>query len=252
LDIAVVALPHIANFDDFDPLERETRVRLRYVEADDPLGRPDLIIIPGTKSTVADLAYLKEIGLVESILSLASEGCPIIGICGGYQMLGISIHDPENVESAAVVTAGLGLLPVTTRFLPVKSTHQVKGYTHSGHGLLAKAQGTAISGYEIHMGHTTGAGVEQPFKIQQRSQKSCSDFDGILSKDGNVLGTYIHGLLHNDDFRRAILGELAQRKGKTLSATATTFSVDEQYDRLAAHVLNGLNMDLILRLLDHH
>jgi adenosylcobyric acid synthase len=252
LDIAVVALPHIANFDDFDPLERETRVRLRYVEADDPLGRPDLIILPGTKSTVADLAYLKEIGLVDNILSLASEGCPIIGICGGYQILGTSIHDPEKVESAAIVTAGLGLLPVTTRFLPVKSTHQVKGYTLAGRGLLAKAQGTPISGYEIHMGQTTGPGAEQPFQIQQRSHESCSDVDGFLSKDGNVLGTYIHGLFHNDGVRRAILGELLERKGKALSATATLFSVDEQYDRLAELVRRNLDMDLILRLLDHH
>lgn len=250
LDIAVVALPHIANFDDFDPLEREPQVRLRYVEAGDLLDAPDLIILPGTKSTVADLAYLNEIGLAKKIIRQASQECPIIGICGGYQILGTSIHDPERVESAATVTAGLGLLPVTTRFLPVKSTHQVKAYTLMGRGILAKAQGAPISGYEIHMGQTTGAGAQQPFQIRQRSQASCVDFDGFLSEDGNILGTYIHGLFHNDDFRRAILHELAERKGKALSAITSPFSADEQYDRLAALVRENLDMDLILRLLD--
>jgi adenosylcobyric acid synthase len=250
LDIAVIALSHIANFDDFDPLERETRVRLRYVEAGDSLDKPDLIILPGTKSTVADLAYLKEIGLVETILSLASQGCPLIGICGGYQILGTSIHDPEKVESAATVTPGLGLLPVTTRFLPVKSTHQVKGYTLTGRGLLAKAQGAPISGYEIHMGQTTAARAAPPFLIQHRSHESCSDVDGFLSEDGNVLGTYVHGLFHNDEFRRAILSELAQRKGKSLSLITGSFSIDEQYDRLAALVRENLDMDLIFRLID--
>jgi len=252
LDIAVVALPHIANFDDFDPLEREPRVRLRYIEAGDHLDAPDLIILPGTKSTVADLAYLNEIGLAKNILSLASQGCPIIGICGGYQILGTSIHDPKKVESAATVTAGLGLLPVTTRFLPVKSTHQVKAYTLTGRGILAKAQGTPISGYEIHMGQTTGAGAQQPFQIQQRSHESCSEVDGFLSTDGNILGTYIHGLFHNDDLRRAILHELAERKGNALSAITSSFSADEQYNRLAALVRENLDMDLILRLIDRH
>jgi adenosylcobyric acid synthase len=252
LDIAVVALPHIANFDDFDPLEREPRVRLRYVEAGDHLDAPDLIILPGTKSTVTDLAYLNEIGLAKNILSQASQGCPIIGICGGYQILGTSIHDPERVESAVTVAAGLGLLPVTTRFLPMKSTHQVKAYTLTGRGILAKAQGTPISGYEIHMGQTTGAGGQQAFQIQQRSHESCSDIDGFLSTDGNILGTYIHGLFHNDDFRRAILHELAERKGKALLAITSSFSADEQYDRLAALVRENLDMDLILRLLDRH
>jgi adenosylcobyric acid synthase len=249
LDIAVIALPHIANFDDFDPLEREPRVRLRYVETGDALGEPDLIILPGTKSTVADLAYLRNITRDQEILRQVSCGTPIIGICGGYQMLGTSIHDPENVESSIGTTAGLGLLPVTTRFLPVKSTHQVKGHTLVGRGLLAKAQGAPISGYEIHMGQTTAARAAPPFLVQQRSHESCSDIDGSLSEDGNVLGTYVHGLFHNDEFRRAILGELAERKGKVLPANNWSFSVEQQYDRLAALVRENLDLDLILRLM---
>jgi adenosylcobyric acid synthase len=252
LDIAVIGLPHIANFDDFDPLEREPGVRLRYVEADDRLGAPDLIILPGTKSTVADLVHLRSTGRDQEIIRQVSSGTPIIGICGGYQMLGTSIHDPDQIESTHPLTNGLGLLPVTTRFLPVKSTHQVKAHTLIRRGILAKAQDAPISGYEIHMGQTTGAGITQPFQIVQRSHQACSDLDGFLSGDGNILGTYIHGLFHNDGLRRAILDELAERKGKALPAMTFSFSVEEQYDRLAALVRANLNMDLIHRLIDDH
>ena len=249
LDIAVIALPHIANFDDFDPFEREPRVRLRYVEAGDDLGAPDLIILPGSKATVADLGYLRSGGRVQQILRAASAGVPIIGICAGYQMLGSAIHDPELIESSTALTAGIGLLPVATRFLPVKSTHQVRARTLAGFGLLAKAQNAVISGYEIHMGQTEGQGVSQPFLIEQRSQQICSDGDGTLSADGNVVGTYIHGLFHNHGLLRAILLELAERKGLTLAPSVTNFAVDEQYDRLAAHVRASLNMELIQRIL---
>ena len=252
LDIAVIALPHIANFDDFDPFEREPRVRLRYVEAGDDLGEPDLIILPGSKSTVADLRYLRSSGREQEIIDAVSTGIPIIAICGGYQMLGTVIHDPDQIESMNRLTSGMGLLPVASHFLAVKSTHQVKARVLAGFGLLAKAKDAAISGYEIHMGHTDGNSTTRPFLIEQRSQEFCSDQDGALSADGNVVGTYIHGLFHNDAFRRAILLELAERKGKTLAPSLAKFSADEQYDRLAAHVRASLDMDLIQRILDQH
>ena len=225
-------------------------MRLRYVEAGDDLGQPDLIILPGSKATVADLGYLRSSGREQEILRAASAGIPIIGICAGYQMLGSAIHDPELIESSTALTAGMGLLPVTTRFAAVKSTHQVRARSLAGFGLLAKAQNAVISGYEIHMGQTERLGASQPFLIEQRSQQICSDGDGTLSADGNVVGTYIHGLFHNHDLRRAILLELAERKGLTLAASAAIFSADEQYDRLAAHVRESLNMELIRRILD--
>jgi adenosylcobyric acid synthase len=250
LDVAVIALPHIANFDDFDPLERERRVRLRYVEVRDDLGEPDLIVLPGTKSTVADLAYLRTTGRDQEIIRQVSLGTPIIGICGGYQMLGSTFHDPVGIESTASVSAGLSLLPITSRFLPVKSTHQIEARALVGRGLLAKATGLPIRGYEIHMGQTNGVNASRPFQIEQRSEKSCSDLDGCLSEDGNVLGTYIHGLFHNDHLRRAILAELAERKGKVFSPTISSISSEEQYDRLAAHVRQNLNMELVHRLLN--
>ena len=250
LDIAVIALPHIANFDDFDPLARESGVRLRYVESGDDLGTPDMIILPGTKSTVADLGYLRAAARDGEIIRAARGDTPVIGICGGYQMLGFSIFDPGGVESPAQITPGLSLLPVTTRFSSAKSTHQVKGQVVESRGLLSRATGAEIRGYEIHMGQTQSFGAGRPFQLIERSALPCAAFDGCLSEDGNVLGTYIHGLFHNDQLRRAILQALATRKGKPFLSTDSFFSADEQYDRLGAHVRNNLNMPLIRKLVD--
>jgi adenosylcobyric acid synthase len=247
LDIAVIGLPHISNFDDFDLLEREEGVRLRYVEPGDELGEPDLIIIPGTKSTVADLRYLKRIGRAHEIIEQARKGKPVIGICGGYQMLGEMIFDPGHVESADSEAPGLGLLPVTTTFSPVKSTHQVRGRVIAARGLLREASGLRVSGYEIHMGTTDRGYGPAPFRIDERSRKACEDFDGCLSADGNVLGTYLHGLFHNEGLRISVLGELATRKGVSFQPQGRTFSKDEQYERLAALVRNSLDMELIYR-----
>ena len=249
LDIAVIGLPHISNFDDFDPFEQEEGVRLRYVEANDSLGDPDLIILPGTKSTIADLQYLESWAIGEEIARLAKQGTPVIGICGGYQMLGELILDPNHVESARSQMKGLGLLPVTTTFLPSKSTHQVRGTVTSRSGLLQSAQGLPITGYEIHMGHTNQNGLDSPFLIEERSTRPCRDQDGATSVDGNVLGTYVHGLFHNEGLRRAILKELAIRKGVSLSLTNAVFSKEEAYDRLADLVRGSLDMDYIYRIM---
>jgi adenosylcobyric acid synthase len=245
LDIAVIGLPHISNFDDFDPLEQEHGIRLRYVEANDGLGTPDLIIIPGTKSTVADLEYLRRVGFADEIIALAKSGVPVIGICGGYQMLGKVIEDPEHIESAKSWVEGLGLLPVTTFFLPTKSTHQVKGSIGSVPGLLRNAHGLPITGYEIHMGQTTGGHLTAPFLVTERSRKPCEDLDGCCDMDGNVLGTYIHGLFHNQEFRRCLLSELAVRKGIELGSWGKVLSKEEEYNQLADLVRSSLDMDLI-------
>jgi adenosylcobyric acid synthase len=250
LDIAVIALPHIANFDDFDPLAREPRVRLRYVEVGDDLGEPDLIILPGTKSTVADLSYLRTTGQDREIKRRVSQGVPIIGICGGYQMLGSTIRDPDHIESAETITTGLALLPVISRFMPVKSTHQIRARVAENRGILAGSEGTEILGYEIHMGQTGGADIAHPFELIERSSQPCSSSDGCLSADGNVMGTYIHGLFHNDRLRHAILTDLAARKGRAFSPPTSGLAPGEHYDRLAAQVRNSLNMDLIQRFVD--
>ncbi|TAK01653.1 cobyric acid synthase [bacterium] len=247
LDIAVIGLPHISNFDDFDPLEQEEGVRLRYVEPDDELGDPDLIIIPGTKSTMADLMHLKSIRLAQEIVDETHKGKPVIGICGGYQMLGSALLDPDHVESSASEVEGLGLLPVTTTFFPVKSTHQIQGTVVIGRGLLQGASGLSLSGYEIHMGQTGGAETPAPFRIDERSRKVCQEFDGCLSVDGNVLGTYLHGLFHNEALRRSLLTNLAAKKGVAFHPATKVLSKEEQYDRLADLVRSSLDMELIYR-----
>lgn len=250
LDIAVIGLPHISNFDDFDPLEQEEGIRLRYVEPGDQLEKPDLIILPGTKSTMADLAYLKSVGLAQQIIDHSRRGTPIIGICGGYQMLGRKLLDPGQVESADSEAEGLGLLPVTTIFFPVKSTHQIRATVMTGKGLLEGASGLSLSGYEIHMGQTSGMETVAPFRIEERSRRPCLEMDGYLSPDGNVLGTYLHGLFHNEAFRRSILSQLAARKGVVFCPTRQVLSKEEQYDRLADLVRGSLDMELIYRIAD--
>ena len=249
LDIAVIGLPHISNFDDFDPFERDEGVRLRYVESDDPLGEPDLIILPGTKSTASDLRQLRTVGLADEVVARARSGTPVIGICGGLQMLGERILDPERIESHDSEIQGLGLLPVETTFSASKSTHQVRGRVVRAEGLLLKASGLTISGYEIHMGQTTGTEEEPPFLLEEQSGRACHRPDGLMAPGGNVFGTYVHGLFHNDALRRAILEELAERKEAALPSAGIPFSKDDQYDRLADLVRNSLDMDLVYRAL---
>lgn len=248
LDIAVILLPHMSNFDDFDPLEQEHEVRLRYVRSRNDLGNPDLIILPGTKSTVADLAYLKQTGIAGDVVTFASKGVPVIGICGGYQMLGEFILDPNHIESSETKVAGLGLLPVTTSFLPVKSTHQVKGYVQGSSGLLREACGLAFTGYEIHMGQTAVKNTAAPLVIEERSRTICRDVDGCTNADGEVLGTYVHGIFHNQDLRRAILRQIADKKGVRLNLAGDVRSKEEEYDKLAYWVRNNLDMALINRI----
>ena len=250
LDVAVIGFPHISNFDEFDPLEREPDVRLRYVEDGDTLGGPDLVILPGTKSTVSDLEFLRSTGLAGAVSELSAGGVPIIGICGGYQMLGEIIRDPDQVESENREVQGLGLLPLTTTFLRSKSTHQVKGTVSQAKGILARASGLSLTGYEIHMGRTVGQGVASPFVIEERSQMVCQDPDGCYDADGNVLGTYVHGLFHNGGLRQAILSELAARKGVEIRWESPDGSKDEEYDKLASLVRSSLDMDLVYNILN--
>jgi adenosylcobyric acid synthase len=154
IDIAVIKLPLISNFDDFDPLAAETGVRVRYVASVAALGHPDAVIIPGTKSTMADLAWLRRRGLASALGDLANAGTPIVGLCGGYQMLGEVIYDPAHIESERDELAGLGLLPVRTNFAVEKATHRARARILAAPGWMAPLQGETLTGYEIHMGQT--------------------------------------------------------------------------------------------------
>ena len=251
IDVAVVYLPHISNFDDFDPLARENGVSLRYVYSAPQLGRPDLVILPGTKTTIPDLDWMEQHGIPGAIQEAHRNGSAVIGICGGYQMLGTRISDPDHVESSQSESAGLGLLPSTTVFAGSKETHRVRGRVLSAPGLLSGAQGLPIQGYEIHMGRTHGEGISQPFRIEDRSDVAVDDttgFDGAVDAPGWVLGTYIHGLFHNFELRRAILHALARRKGVRLSLATEDMTLDQEYDKLADWVRNSLDMDLVYRI----
>lgn len=249
LDIAVIRLPHISNYDDFDPLEDEG-CAVQYVAQRFELGHPHLIILPGTKSTVSDLQYLWHSGLARSILNQAGAGTPVVGICGGYQMLGRSILDPQGVESKETEVKGLGLLDVVTTFAPEKSTRQVRARVVSDIGLLAGTKGQEIEGYEIHMGQTQGEETSHAFRVLATPQGPTDYGDGMLDARGTVLGTYLHGLFHNAGFRRAFLNSLRRRWGLPESRESTAAAKEKQYDKLAELVRRSLKMEAIYKIME--
>ena len=196
---------------------------------------PDLVIIPGSKTTMADLDWLRAQGLAERILAARGDGTPISRyLCAGYQMLGESLLDPDGVESSREESRGLGLLPTSTTFLREKSTHQVKGRVAEGRGLLSECQDAEVTAYEIHMGVTSGDVPSQPFLMETRSGRRVDMPDGALDGEGLTLGTYLHGLFHNRAVRRSILGYVAERRGATLPAARDDIEPSAEYDKLAS------------------
>ena len=240
IDIAVIKLPHISNFTDFDALESESDVKLRYVTNERELNNPDALIIPGTKSTIADLSYLKKSGLAKRILSLVKD-CPafhLIGICGGYQMMGEKIYDREKTESAKEAVKGLGILPLVTNFEQEKILSQVKAVEINS--------GLQVTGYEIHHGRTRILKEGKPvFKIIERHGKKTKDVDGALAEGGRVWGTYIHGVFDEDNFRRNFINKLRLKKGWPRLAQTTNFNPDKEFDKLACLVRENMDMDLL-------
>ena len=234
LDIAVIRLPRISNFTDFSPFERYENVSLGYVEKVSDLGAPDMILLPGTKSTIADLQWLRESGLEAAILKQASRGTLIFGVCGGYQMLGRSVSDPEGVEAAGVrQMRGLGLLPVDTVFRGAKVQTQTTGVFSGVEGLLSCLNGRAYEGYEIHMG---------------RSEEKMPP----LISSGSVYGSYVHGIFDAPGIADAVLTALCQSRGIDPAALGS-FDLREykerQYDLLADTIRTGLDMDFVYRVL---
>lgn len=263
LDIAVIRYPRISNFTDFDPLTVEPDVSVRYVDKAADLGKPDVIILPGTKDTLGDLDYLRRQGLEQEISSHLQRGThtQLVGICGGYQMLGEQLHDPEGVEATASRSApGLAWLPLTTTFIPGKKTVRVQGTTlnDSPLRLHATEDKLFIEGYEIHAGVTTPMPAQgTPVSIaplfavrptegtSHNGQVEKAHLEGAARKDGRVFGTYLHGLFHNDDWRRAWLNGIRVSKG--LAPLEATISMaarkEEAFDRLANHVRAHLQME---------
>ena len=249
LEIAVIRLPHISNYDDFDPLE-EDGCKVHYVTQRFELANPHLIILPGTKSTVADLAYLRHSGLATAILTRARAGTPVVGICGGYQMLGQKILDPQKVESNDTEVAGLALLDVVTEFAPEKSTRQVRARALADTGLMAGAGGQELAGYEIHMGQTRRGEKADAFRITETPQGPADYTDGALNEKGTIIGTYLHGLFHNDAFRQTFLNNLRRHWGLAENAAGTILDKDREYDKLAELVRQSLNLPEIYRILE--
>ncbi len=251
IEVVVIRVPHMSNFDDFDPLRAEPDVSVRFVDRVENLGQPDLIILPGTKTTIADLEFLRERGLAERVVEFARAGTPVIGICGGYQMLGTKICDPMRVESNNAEMTGLGLLPIVTTFETKKQTVRARGNIVANRGLFAETRGLGVVGYEIHMGRTNAEdGRPQGLPllhVTSRGDDTADGFDGATDASGWIAGTYFHGLFDNDGLRHAMLANLAARRNLVRAAGAR-FDRAAEYDRLAQVARMNLKMDAIYRL----
>ncbi len=229
--VAVPRLNRIANFDDLDPLAAEPGVTLEIIEAGHPLpGNADLILIPGSKSTIADLAHFRAQGWDIDLAAHIRRGGAVLGICGGYQMLGQEIQDPDGLEGAPGSVAGLGHLAVSTRLEPLKTLRLNRA--------LHPASGCPVSGYEIHLGSTEGDDCARGW-LEMDGRR-----EGAASVDGKVRGTYLHGLFAADDFRAAFLAEL----GAQSSGVSYDEALDEALDKLGAHMEAHLDLDQILEI----
>lgn len=232
VEIAIIRLTRISNFTDFEPLEREARVR--YVSPGQPLGRPDAVIIPGTKNTVSDLEEMRTKGTDREILALRDEGVPVLGICGGYQILGRNIVD-LGIENTTDSIPGLGLLDLETRFDRYeKRTVQVEKTVTGDGPILGPIKGEKVWGYEIHMGQTTS-----------QDPPAFGD-DGAVGGEGLVIGTYLHGIFQNENFKDAFLDYLYARKNLVRRSALT----GEGYDELASATEKYLDMEKIWDMID--
>lgn len=258
LDIAVIRLPRISNFDDFDALASAPGVRLRYVDSASQLHGQHAAILPGTKSTVADLQWLRQTGIAARLVQHVHEGGRLAGICGGYQMLGRTVRDPERVESRDETTPGLDLLPTETIFAPGKETHQTEGEIIDDRHCPGVAN-RRVTGYEIHMGRTFGGNPWLRLKRQNASDPLVQD--GAATEDGRVWGCYLHGLFANDAFRHAWLRSLRRQPASSLadaapqSAEPTAESqarVNQALDRLADGVSAALDLKRLDEIVFNH
>jgi adenosylcobyric acid synthase len=206
-------------------------------------------VLPGSKSTAADLGWLRATGLADAVQAAAGRGTPVLGICGGYQMLGLALHDPLGVESPLATVAGLGLLPVVTTFESTKTTVRVRARVAAVNGVLADAAGAEVGAYEIHMGRTEVRAGPRPFVVVERGGWPVADPDGATSADGLVVGTYLHGLFADGRLRRALLGWLAHGKGVAPDPRwGTSEPPSARYDRLADAVAAAVDVAAIAKL----
>lgn len=247
LKLAVVRLPRISNFTDFAALAHIPGVGVCYAEKPEQLEGADLILLPGTKSTMADLKWLRSSGMEAQILKQYAAGTIVFGICGGYQMMGMTLSDPENSEGGGEMR-GMGLLPADTIFHETKTTVQARGRMDMVEGPLALLSGAETMGYEIHMGETILRSGAKPLQTLFHGQQEVHD--GCQA--AHAYGTYQHGVFDGAQASSGLVRALAQRKGVTLDASACNIAryKEEQYDKLAALVRQALDMKLIYRILE--
>ena len=245
IDIAIMRLPRIANLDEFQPLTAEPGVRVRWIADPATLGNPDLIIVPGTKSTMDDLAWLRERGLDVAIRERRAVNTPVLGICGGFQMLGSRLVDDVQAERDGSME-GLELLPVTTHFEREKVTRRVEARMTTTDLWSSPEVDEPLDAYEIHMGRTTlDEADDTTRRVFSVTAGDETHTDGCATADGLVVGTYLHGLFENAAFRRATLAGLARRKGVDPPLGAAIQTIDEAFDALAEVVRRDLNLDAV-------
>ena len=247
VNIAVVLLRHLSNFTDFNVLERDPRVHLFYTNNTEELAKADIIILPGSKSTLADLYELRRNGVAQAVIRAHREGAAVLGICGGYQLMGQEVFDPDHVEGDIERLPGLGLLPVSTRMTGEKVTRQVKFQLFENGG-RATEDGTlklSMSGYEIHMGSTVPIEGTSASPLNLLEDGLC---DGYIV-DSTCMGTYIHGILDNPEFIDFLLKPFAGKLSETAEAFNYQQFKEEQYDKLAEHVRQHVDMPLIYKIL---
>ena len=250
IDIAVVRLPRISNFTDFNPFENIPGVSLRYVKHPYELKDPDMIVLPGTKNTMEDLLWMRESGMEAAVLKAASRGKFIFGICGGYQMLGETLEDPDQVEAGGSMK-GMGLLPMDTVFEKSKTRTRVEGFFGKLSGIWEPLSGKNLEGYEIHMGES---------RLKGKTKASISLTDHVTGKeklDGacceNVCGTYVHGVFDREEVAEAVIQAIGKKKGIDVSSmTGVDFAAfkETQYDLLAAKLREHLDMKRIYEILE--
>ena len=246
--IGVIYLPHISNFTDFDALEKEPDVFLRYIYPEEDFSIFDVIILPGTKNTIDDLQYLKEKNFHKKIKEFINSGKFLIGICGGFQMLGKEILDPYHVESSKTFHEGLGFFDFITEMAKEKTTRQVEVVVFSKKHFL-KNINEPLSGYEIHMGRNNYKNKPE-FLFKNLNDGS---YDGLISENGRILGTYIHGIFDNNSFRRAFLNYVRKNKGlKDLSIEATIDYKklkEKSFKRLAEVIKDNIDFNMLLEII---
>jgi adenosylcobyric acid synthase len=249
LRIGVIALPHMANFTDFDALVLEPSVSLAFLEQPEEMTIADLLVLPGTKQTLDDLEWLDRRGFAQKLRRLCKSGVPLIGICGGFQMLGSSIEDPHGIENQgeSCERKGLGLLPVRTVLGVEKTVRRVHGSLRTNLFATDLSPETRFEGYEIHVGETFYEPGSRPLGEIRRQGIPGLVPDGAVSASGRVFGTYVHGCFDNDDFRHSFLA--AVRGAVDLAPAETWAHVaaerDSRIDRLADHLKKTLDLDLI-------